>query len=132
MPAEFREFNLVPGRLPLHWKGAPPPGGPCLDATRQACRWSGLWGRPPFDVEQHDFADTERLELGFDLGAIADDVDGLLLADSAATSARLTVVGGCAKWQGESLAPGESRDIASVVDGVPRFRLDPTGASLFV
>lgn len=70
------------------------------------------------------------VELDLDLSP--GDVDGLLFPGSAALRARITLGGGCLRWNGERLAPGESREIEPIVEGVPRFAVDPECASLFV
>ena len=40
-------------------------------------------------------------------------------------NARITLTGGCLRWNGERLAPARPRKIERIVEGVPRFAVDP-------
>ena len=73
---------------------------------------------------------ARAVRLDFDLSP--GDVDGLLFPDSVASNAQITLTGGCLLWNGERLAPGATRKIERIVEGVPRFAVDPDCASLYV
>lgn len=75
---------------------------------------------------------SEPRTVHLDLELTPGDVDGLLLQDSDALRARLTVTGGCLRWNGERLTPGTTREIGTIPEGVPRFAIDPDCPALFI
>lgn len=85
-----------------------------------------------FALEPADLVQPEAGAVRLDLDLSPGDVDGALFPDSEALRARITVNGGCLRWNGAPLASGESRDIEPILEGVPRFSVDSTCASLFV
>ncbi len=85
-----------------------------------------------FALEPEDMLRGEAGAVELDLELPPGDVDGVFFPESKAARARITVTGGCARWNGAPIPSGESRDIERIVEGVPRFALDPNCASLFV
>jgi arylsulfatase A-like enzyme len=85
-----------------------------------------------FALEPEDLVEQGAGAVGLDLDLPPGDVDGVLFPESDAARARVTVTGGCVRWNGAPIFPGESRDIERIQEGVPRFALDAGCASLFV
>ncbi len=85
-----------------------------------------------FALEPEDVVEQGAGAVGLDLDLPPGDVDGVLFPESEAARARVTVSGGCVRWNGAPILPGESRDIERIQEGVPRFVLDAGCASLFV
>ena len=85
-----------------------------------------------FALEPEDVVLAEAAAVRLDFHLSPGDVDGAFFPESAAVGARITATGGCVSWNGAPLAPGESREISKIADGVPRFAVDPNCASLFV
>lgn len=93
---------------------------------------TGDTGAERFALEPQDLVQEEADSIRLDLDLSPGDVDGLLLPDSKAKRARITLTSGCLRWNGESIAAKESRETEPFAEGVPRFTADATCATLFV
>ena len=130
LDADWRavELSLAHARrgLELRLRGAASP-------TRLQLSFStGEAGAERFALEPQDLVHEEAGMLRLDLDLPPGDVDGLLLPGSQAVRARFTLTSGCLLWNGETLTTGASREIAALVEGVPRFPVDATCPSLAV
>ncbi len=85
-----------------------------------------------FALEPQDLVQQEAGSIRLDFDLSPGDIDGILLPDSKATNARVTLSSGCLRSNGAAIGPRESRAIEPLAEGVPRFTGDANCSTLFV